>query len=116
MYEKVYSGNQQKRLLIGHGEAFLAKLDDVNEGGNCKSMHSELRFSNDWQVENKIDCSKSLNEANFKSLVEMPILFPYCVQMGLAQTQTLTNLQPHDPFAIPSRGRLVIYITIIKLS
>lgn len=34
-------------------------------------MYSELWFSNDWQVENKIDCSKSLNEANLKSLVEI---------------------------------------------
>lgn len=63
MYAKVFSGNQQKRLLIGRGEAILAKLDDVNEGGNHKSMYSALWFSNaieDRQVENKMDCSKSV--------------------------------------------------------
>lgn len=99
MQKCLVATNQQKWLLIGRGEAVLAKLVDVNEGGNRKSMYSALWFSNaieDRQVENKMDCSKSveqmseLNEANLKSLVEMPIIFSLLCANGVG-----TNTNTH---------------------
>lgn len=92
---------QQIQLMMGHSEASLVELDDVNEGGNWNSMYSELWFSNafeDWQVENKMDCSKHVDqmfdEANLKILVEMLISLSHIVCNRVAQTQLLTNLQP----------------------
>ena len=35
------------------------------------------------KLKNKIDCSKSLDEANLKSLVEMPIPFPLLCANGV---------------------------------
>ena len=56
------------------------------------------------------------DEANLKSLTKMFIFVPYCAQVGLVQNTNTYKLQPHGPFAIPSEGKLMIYITVIKLS
>lgn len=76
----------------------------MNEGGDRKSMCSELWFKNaiyDWQVENKMDCSKTVeqifDEANLKSLTEMFTFFLIVRNWGWHKRK---HLQTSTPLSI----------------